>query len=778
MDNRVLEKLEFEKIRDLLARLSRFEGGQKRALELVPSTDIDTINRFLNENTEAMECLRFGETTFLDGLKPLDVHLARVKSGGVLSAPELRDINRCLSATRQAGEYIIEKKYPYLAVYKSQMILIPELERKLRDAISDDGELRDDASPELKSVRRQINTLRLRIREYLQDFIRSANNQKYLQDTLITERDGRYVVPVKQEYRHEVQGIVHDESASGATAFIEPMAVVENNNRIRSLQLDEKREVERILRELSQSAAVYAEELSVNIHVLGDLDLIFARARLAYKMNAFKPEMNTLGIIDINRARHPLLGDKAVPVNIELGDRFDILIITGPNTGGKTVVLKTLGLLTIMAMSGLYVPARENSRMSVFKDIFVDIGDEQSIEQSLSTFSSHMKNIISMLEKANKNVLVLIDELGAGTDPVEGSALGRVILDEMRRHQARVVVTTHQSELKNYAYQHERVENGCVEFDPVSLQPTYKLTIGMPGQSNALAIASRLGLRRDLVDKARQLVPQNEMEIGNMIRQLKERCLEYENLSRELENIKLGLVKERDELRQEKKRYADEQEAIVSNTRREADIYLKDVKAEMSEVVEELRKMLKDSEKPPKWHEIEKTRHRLKQVPGFKSSYNLIEAESQEIKPGDYVHVKDINQKGYVIEGPNQQGEVTVQAGILKLTVKRDRLLIGQSPEQHVYRQRNQTFLEKARHISKEIDIRGKLVDEAIEELDKYLDDANLVGLDSVRIIHGKGTGALRKGVREYLRDHRYVKSFRDGLLEEGGHGVTVAELR
>lgn len=779
MEEKILKKLEFDKIKDMLANLASFEGGMRKVWELEPVNSPETVNLWLDETEEAMERLRFGEPGFLNGLKILDSHLVRVRSGGMLTAGELRDICRCLAASRQAISYTSGKKMNRLAHLTGGLEVNSDLERKLQNAIGDEGDLRDDASAALKSIRSQINTLRLRIKDYLQDFIRSTNNQKYLQEALVTERDGRYVVPVRQEFRYEVRGIVHDESSSGATVFIEPLPVVEQNNRIRSLQMEEKREVERILRELTLAVAMFVDEIEYNMKVLCQLDLVLARARLAYKMNAFRPEINDRGIVEINRARHPLLGSEAVPVNIELGKSFDTLVITGPNTGGKTVVLKTIGLLTIMAMSGLFVPARENSRISVFDAIYVDIGDEQSIEQSLSTFSSHMKNIITILNKVNDRSLVLMDELGAGTDPVEGAALARVILEDMRKKRAKVVVTTHQSELKNYAFQHDRVQNACVEFDPVSLRPTYELSIGMPGQSNAMAIAARLGLKKDLVNEARRLVPENEMEIGNMLRQLKESRTEYDNLSRELETRRQELIEQREQFNQEREAYIREQEEIVQRVRAEANAYLKDIKTEAGEVVEELRDLIKDREKPPKWHEIEQKRQRLKKMPSFapESAGREING-AQDIKAGDFVIIRDINQKGYILDGPNQQGEVMVQAGIMRLSVKLDQLVKGDSPEERAFRHRNETFLDKVGHISKEIDVRGHVVDDALVEIDKYLEDANLVGLTSVAIIHGKGTGALRRAVRDYLRDHRYVKSFRDGMMAEGGHGVTIVELR
>jgi len=778
MDKNTLQKLEFDKIQHQLAELAYSDGGRRKAQALAPSSNEAEIKRWLDETAEAMEALRFGDTGFLSGLPILDACLAKARADGILYPAELHDVHRTLNAGRMAVDYAAKEKYPSLKILLEGLQQNPDLEKKLRAAISDEGDLRDDASPALKVIRNRINPSRNRIREYLQDFIRSGNNQKLLQDAIVTERDGRYVVPVRQEYRYEVKGIIHDESASGATVFIEPLAVVEHNNRIRSMQMEEKREIERILRELTRAVAVFSDELSANTKILNQLDFIFARARMAYKQNAFRPRINSRGIVEVRRGRHPLLNEKAVPVNIELGKAFDILVITGPNTGGKTVALKTLGLLTLMTMCGMFIPARENSQVAIFESIYVDIGDEQSIEQSLSTFSSHMKNIIRILNEVNNHSLVLLDELGAGTDPVEGAALARVILEELRSKNVRAVVTTHQSELKKYAYQNEKVENACVEFDPVNLRPTYELTIGMPGQSNAFQIAKKLGLKDSLVKRARDLVPQSEMELGNMLRQLKESRQGYEDTLRETEALRAELLYQKEVMAAEKVRCQQEQEEIMARARQEAEDYLRLVKDEAAEAIQDLKELLKERDKPPKWHEVEKKRQRLKQLENeVRLEFESEGGANEEIRIGDYVHVKSINQKGHVLEGPNNQGEMLVQVGILKLNVKQSQVSKVQSPEEAKIQWRNQTYLEKAQHISKEIDVRGLLAEDALLTVDRYLEDANLAGLDSVRVIHGKGTGALRKALRSYLKDHRYVKNFRDGLREEGGHGVTVVEL-
>ncbi|NLB88218.1 MAG: endonuclease MutS2, partial [Syntrophomonadaceae bacterium] len=500
------------------------------------------------------------------------------------------------------------------------------------------------------------------------------------------------------------------------------------------------------------------------------------------KLNAYRPDINDKGIIEIRRGKHPLIGESAVPLNVELGKSFDVLVITGPNTGGKTVALKTIGLLSIMAMCGLFIPAREGSKISVFRNIFVDIGDEQSIEQSLSTFSSHMKNIIGIIEQADNSSLVLIDELGAGTDPAEGASLARVILEELQNKKAKVIVTTHQSELKNYAYQAERVENACVEFDPVSLKPTYELTIGTPGQSNAFEIAARLGLRKELVNRARELVPETDREISNMIRELKESQHEYNALVRNLSEEKKFIEDERRALEQEKQEFLLKKEQILRKAQEEANSYLRQIKAEADSAIKELKEVIKkqDKEKETKWHEIESSRRKLKKISlpavNVENDKQATNKKTPHIKLGDYVFIKSINQKGHVLD--IKQDELLVQTGILKINVKKSDVVVTESPEEQYVPIRSNTFLHKAKNISKEIDLRGKLAEEAIQEVDKYLEDANLVGLDSVRIIHGKGTGALRKAIQAYLRDHPYVGSYRDGLYDEGGLGVTIVELR
>jgi DNA mismatch repair protein MutS2 len=683
MNKETLQKLEFDRILEMLAQSAYSETGKQKALRVKPSTRYDVVMQRLDETAEAMELLRFGEPGYLALVKPVESQLARARIQSVLSPTELYDIYRLLRASRLALKQVGEKNRRLHELCQG-LYVNNGLEKELDQAVDEDGFIKDEATSTLRSIRTQINSNRMRIKDYLQDFIRSASNQKMLQEVLVTERDGRYVVPVKQEYRSSIKGIIHDESASGATVFIEPLSVVEFNNRIRQLQMEEKREIERILVHLSQAVSACTEELAANLEILSILDLIFARAHLAYSMDAYRPEINTKGIIGIEKGRHPLLGDRAVPVDVELGQKYDILVITGPNTGGKTVVLKTIGLLTVMAMSGLFIPAREKSRIAIFHSIFVDIGDEQSIEQSLSTFSSHIKNMVNILNQVNDKSLVLMDELGAGTDPIEGAALARAILEDLRDCQARVVVTTHQSELKTFAYTNDRVENACVEFNPVTLMPTYKLTVGMPGQSNAFEIGSRLGLKAQLVERARELVPRQELEMGNMIASLKESKHRFETFSQEVEVLKRELNDQKQQLAKEKEDFERERDGIITKSKQETEQYIRRVKKEADEALQEFKQAIRDRERPPRWHEIENSRQKLKQL-GSKDKPNTPDrppVAKREIKAGDYVKLIDLGQSGYIINGPTPQGNYMVQVGIMKLKAHKNKLQLTESPDE------------------------------------------------------------------------------------------------
>ncbi|HHV77279.1 MAG TPA: endonuclease MutS2 [Syntrophothermus lipocalidus] len=778
MEEKALHRLEFDKILEMLSQKACSPMGAEKALELQPVYDLETASMRQQETGEALKVLRLRDTGFLTGVKDIRQHMRRVRSGVPLSTGELLDVGALVRASRLARDMVEGRECPGLCGLTGDLFVDEGIERAIRESIDEGGEVRDTASPELKAIRNRIATAKNRVREYLQEFVRSSHYQKFLQDAIITERQGRYVVPVKAEYRSEVKGIIHDESASGATVFVEPEAVVHVNNDIRRLEMAENREIEKILRRLTSLLEPVVSELERDLEILTDLDLVLAKGRLALEMNAVAPRLNGQGVFVLRRARHPLLGKGAVPVDLELGKGFDILVITGPNTGGKTVTLKTVGLLTLMAMSGLFVPAAEGTEIALVDAVYADIGDEQSIEQSLSTFSSHMTNIIDILKRATSQSLVLLDELGAGTDPVEGAALGRAILGELLAKGVKAVVTTHQSELKVFAFQEAKVENACVEFDPITLQPTYRLSIGIPGHSNALEIAERLGLDHRIVEKARQFVPQSEQDLGRIINKVQEHRRRLESDIYEVEELRRRMEEERRALQEEKEKLRREREEIIRKTREEAESYLRKVKGEADTVLDEVKRSLKERETPPKWHELEKARHRVRGLRTERQVGSLQAPEGAELNPGAYVEIRSIGRRGYILEGPNDKNEVVVQVGILKLTVPRDDVVLTTPPEEEMARRKSHAFLEKAKRISPELDLRGLTADDAVFEVERYIEDAYLAGLEKVRIIHGKGTGALRQAVREWLAQCPRVTSFRDGEREEGGHGVTVAFFR
>lgn len=776
-------RLEFEKILHMLAAEACCYGGRELAAQLAPSASLDEVERSLAETDETLELLRFNEPNFLNDLPDIKAHLVKAHGGGMLYPQDLMQVLQVVRACRMALAFLAPGEGARVRELAGKLREFPELEKMLRAAIDENGEIRDDASPELRDIRNRIAVLKVRIRDYLRDFIKSPANQKYLQDGLITERGGRYVIPVKQEYRHEIKGIVHDESSSGATVFIEPEMVVRSNNEIRHLEMEEKREIERILRRLTAVVGQFAEILFDSVAALETLDFWVAKARLALRLKAYRPRLNDRGRIRLLGARHPLLGRDAVPIDVELGYSFNILVITGPNTGGKTVSLKTVGLLTLMAMSGLFIPAQPDSELSVFTDVLADIGDEQSIEQSLSTFSSHMTNIINILERAGTNSLVILDELGAGTDPLEGAALGRAILERLLEKGARVLVSTHHSELKAFAYQHEGVENASVEFDPVSLRPTYRLTIGLPGQSNAFEIARRLGMPAELVEKARQFVPQQEVETARMLHELKNMRYQAEQDMNSARQLRVQLEQERRDLEEKRRAMEQEHRTAMQRLKQDAYRYLKEVQEEAEQILNELKEKAREAE-APRWHEIGSLRHQVQEKLAHLQPDIQVEQTEDigvgegQLGPGSYVEIKSIGQYGYVLEGPFPSGEVTVQVGIMKLTVKKEDLVVRDSPDEKAARKRHQSLITRRKNVSAEIMLLGLPADEALAEVERYLEEAYLAGLERVRIVHGKGTGTLRRVIREHLAGHPYVKSFRDGEAGEGGHGVTITYLK
>ncbi|HCI74108.1 MAG TPA: endonuclease MutS2, partial [Lachnospiraceae bacterium] len=670
---------------------------------------------------------------------------------------------------------------------------VPSLLREIRRCILSEDEIADDASPELKKIRRQISLSQDRIHTQLSEIVNGSARQ-YLQDALITQRDGRYCIPVKAEHRSQVPGMIHDQSSTGSTLFVEPMAIVRLNNDIRQLEADEKAEIQKILAQLSETAAGSSEALIADIQALIALDFIFARAQLGKKMNAVRPDFNEDGIVDLHRARHPLIDRKAVvPVDISLGKGFDLLVISGPNTGGKTVSLKTVGLLTLMGQAGLHIPAAEHSVLSLFTEVFADIGDEQSIEQSLSTFSSHMTNIVSFWNKADEKSLVLFDELGAGTDPDEGAALAIAILSSLHERGIRTIATTHYSELKIYALSTPGVENGCCEFDVSTLRPTYRLLIGVPGKSNAFAISKKLGLPEEVIESARQHLTDAEEDFEDVISDLEDRRVSMEAAERQMHQNRDEAAALRASLERRSRQLEESREKILAKAREEAAKILRETKAYADETIRNYNRYGGEANKA---REMERERTKLREkmnaldkkaaAEDAKNAAHLEEThrevDPKKLKVGDSVFVKSMNLKGTVTTLPDQKGNLKVRMGILHSQVNvKDLELVDEVTIRAPGLQRTgsgRVSMAKSASVSTEINLLGMTVDEGVSALEKYLDDACMAHLETVRIVHGKGTGALRKGVHDYLRRQKRVASFRLGQYGEGDAGVTIVQLR
>jgi DNA mismatch repair protein MutS2 len=784
MDKKVFKRLEFHKVLEQLASFAGSPLGKERVMNLEPVDDPGIIIRWQKETTEGRELMRLDPTAEIGGWKDVRVQIKRADRGALLEPEELAAVADTLTAGRLLKNFLQERqeRYPLLSELSFALASLPELEKEIKRSILPGGEVADTASSELAQLRRKILNNQARIKEHLEHVIRSPNYQKYLQDPIVTIREGRYVVPVKIEYRSQVPGIVHDQSSSGATLFIEPMAVVEKNNELKRLMVAEKQEVLRILTGLTAWVARNAETIQISLEALGDFDFIMARARYSLKLNAWEPVLAGEAVMDIRQARHPLLKGDVMPVDIRLGEDFDTLIMTGPNTGGKTVTLKTAGLMVLMAQSGLHIPAGEGSKLGIFKQVFADIGDEQSIEQSLSTFSSHMTNIVDIVNGAGRGSLILLDELGAGTDPTEGAALAQSILEKLHALGTRTIATTHYSELKNFAYLRERVENASVEFDAVTLRPTYRLLIGQPGRSNAFEIAARLGLPEELVDRARDFMTVEQVRVDELMRNL-ERAQQVAEAEREAAVVlaeEARALKEKCEKMEQE--LAQRREAILAKAGEEARALVRAARQEAEAAIKELREKVSRETARGREAAIQEARQRLGKLQGRVNKAvpeRTIAGEAPaDLRPGEDVYLPKLNQKGYVLTPPGPGGEVQVQVGILKMSVPLKDLRraekTGQSGGQSEV---GGVLLGKAREVSHELDLRGLYADEAKLQVEKYLDDACLAGLSKVYLIHGKGTGSLRAAIHRDLKGHSRVKSFRLGEQGEGGYGVTVVEL-
>lgn len=788
--------LELDKILEMLANETGCADAAELARNLEPSSDLPEVRRRMADTADAsMLMARFGSPSF-GQVKNVTGALRRADAGASLSMKELLDISETLRVIRSLKEWRGQCAGVETCLDDRFGVLSPNkyLEEKINGAILSEEEIADGASPELASIRRKMRAASSRIRELLDKMIRSPAYQKLLQDPIVTIRGGRFVVPVKAEHRTEVPGLVHDTSASGATVFVEPMAAVEANNELRVLASAEEAEIERILAALSAEAGSFSQSIIEDYHLLVELNLIFAKARLAYKMKATEPKLTDDGHILLRRARHPLIDPKAaVPIDVELGGVFDTLVITGPNTGGKTVTLKTLGLLSLMAMCGLMPPVSDGSSLSVFRCVLADIGDEQSIEQSLSTFSAHMTNLVRILEEADEGCLVLLDELGAGTDPVEGAALAIAILERLRLQGARIAATTHYAELKSFAIHTKGVENGSCEFDVATLRPTYRLLIGIPGRSNAFAISERLGMDNALVERARELVSGEDRMLEDVVAKLEER---RQTLEQELEEARSMRAKAHTAGQQAEMQLAEldrMREKELERAKGEARRVVDKARAEAEQLLRELDEVRKQKNTADFGAQAQAARSRLRSR--LREVENAIDPVTQKqteiyklprpLKTGDEVLIIDIDKKGIVLSLPDDGGSVLVQAGIIRTRVSVDNLKLLSSGERppapsgspSMTRTRGVTSRAE-RSVKTEIDLRGKMTDEGILELDQFIDNAVMSGLERITVIHGKGTGALRAAVQQHLRTHPSVKSFRLGVYGEGENGVTIAELK
>lgn len=790
MNNKTLIKLEFDKIISMLENEASSFRGKQLCRRLKPVTDLTKID-LLQEQTAAAftRIIKKGRISFGDAA-PVEESLKRLEIGGALNTAELLRICRLLSNTARAKSYgrhdTQEDLADCLDIYFDGLEPLTPLSNEIERCIISEDEISDDASSALKHIRRSINNLNDRVHTTLSGLV-NGSLRTYLQDALITMRGDRYCIPVKAEYRSQVQGLIHDQSASGSTLFIEPMAIVKLNNDLKELYVQEQDEIRKILASLSEEAAQYIEEIRTDYRSLTDLDFIFARGALALTMRASRPILNEEGRIRIREGRHPLLDQKkVVPITVSLGDEFSLLIITGPNTGGKTVSLKTVGLLTLMGQAGLHIPAGDRSEIAVFRQVYADIGDEQSIEQSLSTFSSHMTNIVSFLKKVDDRSLVLFDELGAGTDPTEGAALAIAILSHLHKRNIRTMATTHYSELKIYALSTPGVENACCEFDVESLRPTYRLLIGIPGKSNAFAVSGKLGLPGYIIDDAKKRLSEQDVSFEDLLSDLEasRRTIEKEQAEiaaykKEAETLKRQAVQKQEKLEEQRDR-------IIREANEKANAILREAKEVADETIRNFHKFGKENISAA---EMEKERERLrKKIKDTSASASLkTNKPKKTYKPSDFklgesVKVLSMNLTGTIGSLPDARGNVTVQMGILRSQVNISDLEIIEEVSPYAPKRMNRTAkskikMSKSLSVSPEINLLGKTVDEAVAELDKYLDDALLSHLNSVRVVHGKGTGALRKGIHEYLRRQKHVKSYRLAEFGEGDAGVTIVEL-
>ena len=784
MDTESFKVLEYEKITNWLAAFAATMQGKERCRSVVPSGDYDEVARLHQETAEAVQILQVQAPPF-GGVYDLRDILKTAARGSILEIDELRSVMSTMGGMRNVKYFFrdLTLDVPLLKEQAKPIEILGMVERHLKDTIDEHGNFRDDASPELRRITRELHTAQARVKDRLSAILHDAANQKYFQEAIVTVRDERYVIPVKQEYRNYFPGVIHDQSASGATLFIEPLATVELNNTVRQMGLAREQEIQRILQKLSAEIAVNGSILVANCEILAAIDLIFARAGLAREMEAYPPTLNRDGYVHLKRARHPLLPkDKVVPIDIELGKTFSILLVTGPNTGGKTVSMKTLGLLALLSQIGCFLPTAPDSELPVYRNIYADIGDEQSIEQSLSTFSAHTRNIVRIIEKAEEGDLILLDEVGAGTDPDEGAALARSIIEHFLHSEIAVVATTHYAALKTYAYTQPGVENASVEFDLKTLRPTYRLLIGIPGASNAFSISRQLGLPQDIVARAEIYVNEEHTHFERIVNELEQEKKDYEARNRALYKRESEITAIETRLRSEREALSASRQELLHKAREEANNIVREARRSAEETIKSLKEQFDDHGVKERRKAIQDARNRLDEayVQGGLPKNEVVgePVRPNSIQAGDIVCIKSLAQEGTVLAV--QDNELIVQVGGLRTIVKMNACtFVGRkkhkkSTKVHV----GTSISRKSAEIRPQIDVRGMTVLEAEDVLGKFIDDAVFTGLSKILLIHGKGTGALRQGLQDYLKRHRSVLTFSFADISEGGTGATVVELK
>lgn len=788
MNKKALKVLEYNKIIDMLKAQASSQMAKERLAALLPETEIHRIRDGLEETSEAMQVIVKKGALPLGEIYDISNSLHFARKGGTLTMRQLLQVLYNMKVTGNVVPFLKNdiEDIPVIRGMSDLLVVFRELADRIDRCILSEDEMADSASAELKNIRRSIARQNEAIRSKLNHILNSSDNKSLLQDAIVTMRDGRYVVPVKAEHRAKVPGIIHDQSSSGATLFVEPQAVVNLNNELRELELAEKAEIERILGELSSAVAEHFHDLLNNQKILIELDVIFAKGKLSACMHGEEPQINDEGILDLKLARHPLIdAKKVVPINVSIGKEYRTLVITGPNTGGKTVTLKTVGLLAMMVQSGLHIPAAATSSMPIYKNIFADIGDEQSIEQSLSTFSSHMKNTVYLVGKARMGSLVLLDELGAGTDPTEGAALAISILERLAAQGAHTIATTHYNELKKYAIATPGVENASMEFDVETLSPTYRLSIGVPGKSNAFEISRKLGLPSEIIDRANDLIEKGDLEFEDVLSAIEEDKKKAREERDEAERLAYEIKKQREELDQRQLELEKRESKAIKDAKEEARAIIKEAKQTAAEVQKELKELSKIQSLGERIGRLEKSKKRIKEsenryADGLEKQTNANPIEPDELAVGDRVKILTLDQNGEVLTLPDDKGDLTVKVGIMKINVNlADLMLINDGSKK---KQKNRGYANmyrmKAQTISMSVNVQGQNLEEALMNVDKYIDDAYMAGLKEVTVIHGNGTGVLKEGLRRSFKKHKLVASYRKGAYNEGGDGVTIVKLK